>query len=391
MVAIVAFLQKSQNQAKVPKKERNFLFHVDLDCFFAAVEIREQPSLKGLPIIVGGDKESKRGVVTTCTYEARRFGVHSGMSIVDALKLCPESICLPRGNYLLYREVSDSVMSILSTYTDEFRCASIDEAYLNLTKIINKEFNGNPIPIAEEIKKEIFEIEGITCSIGIGSNTTIAKMATSQNKPNGITYIPKEHIKEFLKPLPVRRISGIGPKSAERLQKNHGVETIGQIMKLETEYEMIRKYGSLGKFFYRIISGEGRTKLKTNDYYGAQSISKGRTFYGYLEDGEPITAEKLLPKLIDQVHERLTKKSFRFKTVTLEIKLQNSFKNINKSRSFLAANDDKERINSTVFELLEEFRNTHKDEPIRKVAVRVSNFGKKDSNQKSITDFFSEK
>ncbi|MHA1556208.1 MAG: DNA polymerase IV [Candidatus Heimdallarchaeota archaeon] len=387
----MAILQKSPNQVMVPIQERNFLFHVDLDCFFAAVEVREQPSLKGLPVIVGGDKESKRGVVTTCTYEARKFGVHSGMSILEALNLCPESICIRRGNYSLYREVSDSVMAILSSYTEEFRCASIDEAYLNLTKIINEEFNGNPLPLAEEIKKEIFETEGITCSIGIGSNTTIAKMATSQNKPNGITFIPKEKIKGFLKPLPVRRISGIGPKSAEHLKQKHGVETIGQIMKLETEYEMIRKYGSLGKFFFRVISGEGRTTLKPNDYYGAKSISKGRTFYGYLEDGEPITAEKLLPKLIDQVHERLIKRFFRFKTVTLEIKLQNSFKNLNKSRSFLAANDDKERITSTVFELLEDFRNTHKDEPIRKVAVRVSNFEKRDSKQKSITDFFGEK
>ncbi len=384
-------LQKTQNQAMIPNKERNFLFHVDLDCFFAAVEVREQPSLKGLPVIVGGDKESKRGVVTTCTYEARKFGIHSGMSIVEALNLCPESICIKRGHYSLYREVSDSVMTILSSFTDEFRCASIDEAYLNLTKIINENFNGNPLPLAEEIKKEIFETEGITCSIGIGSNTTIAKMATSQNKPNGITYIPKENIKEFLKSLPVRRISGIGPKSAERLKEKHGVETIGQIMKLETEYEMIRKYGSLGKFFYRVISGEGRTTLKPNDYYGAKSISKGRTFYGYVEDGEPISAEKLLPKLIDQVHQRLTKRFFRFKTVTLEIKLQSNFKNINKSRSFLAANDDKERIASTVFEFLEEFRNTHKDETIRKVAVRVSNFEKRDSKQKSITDYFGEK
>lgn len=384
----MAVLQKPQNQVMVPNKVRNFLFHVDLDCFFAAVEVREQPSLKGFPVIVGGDKESKRGVVTTCTYEARKFGVHSGMSIVEALKLCPESICINRGHYSLYREVSDSVMTILSSYTDEFRCASIDEAFLNVTKIINEEFNGNPLPLAEEIKKEIFETEGITCSIGIGPNTTIAKMATSQNKPDGITYIPKEKIKEFLEPLPVRRISGIGPKSAEYLKKKHGVETLGQIMTLETEYEMIRKYGSLGKFFYRVITGEGRTSLTPNDYFGAKSISKGRTFYGYVEDGEPITAEKLLPKLIDQVHERLTKRFFRFKTVTLEIKLQNNFKNINKSRSFLAANDDKERITSTVFELLEEFRNTHKDEPIRKVAVRVSNFEKWDPNQKSIADYF---
>ena len=280
-------------------------------------------------------------------------------------------------------------MAILSSYTDEFRCASIDEAYLNLTKVINEKFNGNPLTLAEEIKKEIFDTEGITCSIGIGPNTTIAKMATSQNKPNGITYVPKEKIKEFLKPLPVRRISGIGPKSAESLKRKHGIEKIGQIMELETEFEMIRKYGSLGKFFYRVISGEGRTILKPNDYFGAKSISKGRTFYGYLEDdGEPITAEKLLPKLIDQVHERLMKRFFRFKTVTLEIKLQNNFKNLNRSRSFQAANDDKERITTTVFELLEDFRNTYKDEPIRKVAVRVSNFEKRDHQQKSLMDFF---
>lgn len=368
--------------------DKEFIFHVDLDCFFAAVEMREDPSLVGKPVIVGGDKETKRGVVTTCNYEARKFGIHSGMSAMKAIELCPEVICVQKGKYELYREVSDNVMTILSSYTEHFRSGSIDEAYLNLTQEVFQNHNGNPIPLAEEIKNEIYKAEKITCSIGIGPNTTIAKIATSQNKPNGVTYVPKEDIKKFLTPLPIRRISGIGPKTAERLKRKHDLETIGEIIALETEHAMIRKFGDLGKFFYRVISGEGRTIIKPNNSFGAKSISKGRTFYSSMRDGEPLTAEQIIPNLIDNVHERLTKKFFRFRTVTLEVRLQNGFKDINKSKSFLAANDDKERIIISINELLDEIRKTFPGEPIRKVAVRVSNFEKFDPNQKSITDYF---
>jgi DNA polymerase IV (DinB-like DNA polymerase) len=247
----------------VEKKEsllQEFIFHIDLDCFFASVELRERPALRGFPVVVGGNKETKKGVVLTCTYEAREFGIHSGMSILQAVQLCPDIICVgtSRG---LYKQISDNIMTILQSYTDEFRQASIDEAYLNLTSVVINDYNGNPLPLAQKIKDQIFEAEEITCSIGIGPNTTIAKMATSQNKPNGITFVPKERRKDFLQPLLVSRISGIGPKTATWLQEKHDITTIGQIMALETEYEMIREFNSLGKFFYKIISGKGRTSI----------------------------------------------------------------------------------------------------------------------------------
>ncbi|MFW9922974.1 MAG: DNA polymerase IV [Candidatus Thorarchaeota archaeon] len=382
-------MNEDKNQIQDIFEKRIFIFHVDLDCFFAAVEMREDPSLVGKPVMVGGNKETKRGVVCACNYEARKFGIHSGMSALKAIELCPDLICISRGHRELYSEVSDSVMEILSSYTDNIRSASIDEAYLDLTDIVNDQYNGNPILLAEEIKDEVFQTERITCSIGIGPNTTIAKMATSQNKPNGITYIPKENIKDFLTPLPLHRLIGIGKKSADAIKRKHGIETIGEIIKLETEYEMLRKFGRLGSFFFRVISGEGRTKIEPSNSFGAKSISRGNTFYGYTQDGEPVTAEKLLPKLIDDIHNRLTKRFFRFKTVTLEIKFQRGLRTVNKSKSFLAANDDKDRITITAFELLEEIKRIHKDEPIRKVAVRVSNFEKSDPLQKSIMDYFS--
>jgi DNA polymerase IV (DinB-like DNA polymerase) len=374
----------------VEKKEsllQEFIFHIDLDCFFASVELRERPALRGFPVVVGGNKETKKGVVLTCTYEAREFGIHSGMSILQAVQLCPDIICVgtSRG---LYKQISDNIMTILQSYTDEFRQASIDEAYLNLTSVVINDYNGNPLPLAQKIKDQIFEAEEITCSIGIGPNTTIAKMATSQNKPNGITFVPKERRKDFLQPLLVSRISGIGPKTATWLQEKHDITTIGQIMALETEYEMIRKFNSLGKFFYKIISGKGRTSIRPRDNYAAKSISNGRTFYGRKENGQVITPEKILNKMIDRVHKRLIDKKFRYKTITLEVKLQENLKIVSKSKSFLAANDDKERITTTAFELLEEFKRLK--QPIRKIAVRLSNFEKFDPKQKTMTDYFCE-
>ncbi|MBN1330522.1 MAG: DNA polymerase IV [Candidatus Heimdallarchaeota archaeon] len=367
---------------------RQFIFHVDLDCFFAAVEMREDPSLVGKPIMVGGDKETKRGIVTTCNYEARKFGVHSGMSAKEAIELCPEIICVRRGHYDLYRDVSDNIMAILSSYTEEFRSASIDEAYLNLTDIVEEEYNGYPIPLAEEIKNEIFEAEKITCSIGIGPNTTIAKIATGRNKPNGITYVPKQSIHCFLTPLSVSAISGIGPKTAESLKRKYNIEKIGQIIEIGSEHELIRKFGRLGSFFYKVVSGQGRTKIQPNSSFGVKSISKGSTFHGQMFDGEPVTIDMILPKLIDQVHDRLIKKTFRYKTVTLDVRFQDNFQNITRSRSFLAANDDIVRLKVAVYDMLEEINNDFNNAKIRKAAVRVSNFVKQDPQQKPITAYF---
>ncbi|NHJ47034.1 MAG: DNA polymerase IV [Asgard group archaeon] len=367
--------------------QRQFIFHVDLDAFYAAVEMREDPSLVGKPIIVGGNRETKRGVAVTCNYEARKYGIHSGMPTRKALELCPDLICVSR-NHSLYGEVSDNIMDILSSYTDQFRSASIDEAYLNLTSEIEEDYNGYPIPLAQEIQQEIYEKEKISSSIGIGPNTTIAKIATGQYKPKGITYVPSEAIKRFLTPLPLKKISGIGKKTYESIKRKHGIETIGQIIEIEDEHLMVRKFGRLGSFFYKVINGIGRTNIIPNNDFGRKSISKGRTFIGQKIDGEPVTADDILPGLINQVHERLTKRSFYFKTITLEARLQSNFQNLTRSKSFQTANDDKELITSTVFEILNGIKKDFNNPELRKVAVRVSNFIKKDTAQKSITDYF---
>lgn len=372
------------NTQKNNGSQQKYLFHVDLDCFFAAVEMRENPSLKGKPVLVGANKETKKGVVVTCNYQAREYGVHSGMSALEALTLCPEAICVSK-QYNLYGQVSENIMDILATYSNKFRKASIDEAYLDLTKKVNTQYQGNPIPLAQKIKEEIYAAEGITCSIGIGPTIAIAKMATAQNKPDGITYVQKKELKEFLSPLPASQVNGIGPKTAKKLKQKHSIETIGEIIALGTKYKMIRKLGELGDFFYQLISGEGRTTVQPKDSQATKSISKGKTFYGQSPNGELLTAEKVLPRLINHVHKRLVKKKFRFKTVTLEVRFQNDFKTIRKSRSFLAANNKKERITKASFALLQEIKRTNK--PIRKVTLRLSNFMKHDPKQKSIADY----
>ncbi|MEA2069896.1 MAG: DNA polymerase IV [Asgard group archaeon] len=381
----MAQMETARSQGKNTASETIFIYHVDLDCFFASIEMRENPALRKIPLIVGGDKKTRKGVVLTCNYKAREYNIHSGMSVREALRLCPSAICVSKHRHL-YKPVSEKVMNILSRYSDNFRQTSIDEAYLDLTNEVLNQYNGNPLVLAQEIKKTVYLQEGITCSIGVGPNTTIAKMATSQNKPNGITVVSLDTLADFLQPLSVQSISGIGPKTAKMLKEKYGIETIGQIMRHSTKYELIRKFGRLGLFFYRIITGQGRTTINPKTSHEIKSISKGKTFFGKLKNGHPISEYKLLRDLTENVHQRLIEKNLRYKTVTLEVKFQENLKTVSKSKTFLSANDDKNRIQNTVSKFLKDLSQPGK--PIRKLAVRVSNLENFDPYQKRLSAFF---
>jgi DNA polymerase IV (DinB-like DNA polymerase) len=207
------------------RKER-IVCHVDMDHFFSAIEIREKPQYKGKPVVVGADpKEGNgRGVVTTCNYQARKYGLHSGMPITRAWFLCPGAVYL-QPNFTLYQNVSNKIMFILRRYATKFQQWGIDEGFLDVSNI--KDYPEAKI-LARNIKDELLRKVNLTCSIGIGPNKLVAKMASEYDKPDGLTIVRPEKTEDFLFPLPVRKMLWIGKKTEEKLN-NLGIKTIGEL------------------------------------------------------------------------------------------------------------------------------------------------------------------
>ena len=216
---------------------------VDLDAFFASVEQLDHPAWRGKPVIVGGDAE-KHGVVSTASYEARTFGVHSAMPASQACKLCPHAIWAP-GRYDRYKEVSNQVMAILRDETPHVQQVSIDEAFLVVTPTrVNRE---HPVLVALRIQRRV-EALGVTCSVGVGTSKTVAKIASDMDKPRGLTVVYPGTERQFLDPLPIRVMSGIGKATEEKL-RHRGIETLGQLV-LEGQPRLERLFGKNGCTMY---------------------------------------------------------------------------------------------------------------------------------------------
>ena len=218
-------LTKTRNDCN--QTSHRVILHIDLDAFFASIEEANHPELKGRPIIVGADpKQGKgRGVVSTCNYEARKFGLHSAMPISNAWKLCPEAAYLPV-NMPLYEEVSKRIINILKPIADRLEQVSIDEAFLDISHKIADLKEAQTL--AKEIKSIIMDRESLTCSIGIGPNKLVAKIASDHRKPNGLTIVSKNDVRKFLAPLNVEKLGGIGSKTKERLN-SIGIKTIDNL------------------------------------------------------------------------------------------------------------------------------------------------------------------
>ncbi len=211
------------------EKER-FIFHLDMDHFYTAVEERERPEIRGKPVIVGADPKGGkgRGVVSTSNYVARKVGVRSGMPISQAWRLCPEAVYLPP-NFPLYIKVSDEIMAIARRYAGKFEQWGIDEAFLDVTGKVSDYVEAEAL--ACQIKQEIKEKESLTCSIGVGPNKLVAKVASDFQKPDGLTVVRDEEVEVFLAPLPVRKLLWVGRKTEAKL-KALGVNTIGDLATL---------------------------------------------------------------------------------------------------------------------------------------------------------------
>lgn len=342
--------------------------HVDMDSFFTSCEEIRRPELKGKPIVVGADpkKGKGRGVVSTASYEARKYGVKSGMPISIAYRKCPSCIFLPV-DYEYYLEVSKKIMNELKKYTTKIEIASIDEAYLDLSEADNYE---NAKEIAERIKSEIKK-QGLTCSIGIGPNKLIAKIASDYKKPDGLTVVEPDKVNEFLRPLNIRAIPGIGPKTSEFL-KRKGIEIIAQLQELTLD-ELKQMFGKFGEEIYKYARGIDESELITE--YIPKSFSREYTFEEDTDDLDQIN--KILDFIADELEEEIKQVRFLFRTITLKIRFKD-FETHTVSKTMKEYSSKKEDIKRIGKQLLIRFYPFEKK--IRLIGLRVSNL--KDINEK---------
>lgn len=352
------------------------ILHVDMDSFYASVEQREHPSYKGQPVVVGSDPKGGhgRGVVSTCSYEARAFGIHSGMPISRAYKLCPDAIFVPV-DMALYKEVSRSIMELLRSFADRFQQVSVDEAYLDISESAGS--LPEAVEIAKIIKTLVKEREGLTCSIGIAPNKTTAKIASDLDKPDGLTVVEPGREAGFLDPLEVRRLPGIGSRNEEILA-GMDIRTIGQLARCELDL-LVRIFGKWGARMHQLAHGidEGEVAQGTE----SKSISKEHTFQVDTSDTEQLYAS--LDIIAEQVHRALTRQGFSFRTVGVKIR-QEDFITYTRARTLDIHTRDLDIIKRESRELSREFFDGRK---IRLLGIKLSNLSSSKMIQTTLDRF----
>ncbi|HEX8653644.1 MAG TPA: DNA polymerase IV [Allosphingosinicella sp.] len=296
------------------------IIHVDMDAFYASVEQRDDPELRGKPLAVGG---GVRGVVAAASYEARRFGVRSAMPSVTAKRRCPDLVFV-KPRFDAYRAVSNQIRAIFADYTPHVEPLSLDEAYLDVTRDLKG--IGIATSIAEEIRARIRAETGLTASAGVSYNKFLAKLASDQNKPDGLCVVPPTRGEAFVAPLPVKRFHGIGPKTAERMARL-GIET-GADLRAQSRAFLEHHFGSSGDYYWNLARGICHREVRADRPY--KSVSAEDTFLEDLSDGDRLLAE--LDRIGRHVWERIEKKGLAGRTVTLKVKYRD-FRIVTRARS----------------------------------------------------------
>jgi DNA polymerase-4 len=338
------------------------ILHIDMDAFFAAVEEKRNPDLKGKPVVIGGMGDpSKRGVVSTANYEARKFGVHSALPLRTAYKLCPQAVFLPV-DYEAYEAASRQFKSVLLSITSIIEDVGIDEAYLD----ISDETAGNEV-IVEKIKSGILGKTGLTCSIGIAPNKLLAKIASDMQKPNGLTVFTGGDIEKKLWPMPIRKLYGIGPKTEEHL-KAIKVETIGELAALSMDI-LIRRFGvSYGQYLYEAARGMDESPLVTQ--WEPKSFSRETTFQIDVKDWQVIA--KTIAELTKEVVTDLVRKGYSARTITLKIRFDD-FRTITRGTTIQEYSASEDVIRRAAFACLKRIDLKRK---VRLIGIRVTNLEK---------------
>jgi DNA polymerase-4 len=334
------------------------IIHIDMDAFYASVEQLDNPELRGKPLAVGGSET--RGVVSAASYEARKFGVRSAMSGVQAKRNCPNLIFV-RPRFERYNEISKKIRAIFHEYTDLVEPLSLDEAYLDVTQ--NKKGNPSATLIAQEIRKKIFDEVGLTASAGISVNKFVAKVASDYNKPNGQKTVNPEEVEEFLEKLDIRKFYGIGKVTADRMY-HLGIFT-GKDLKEKSAEFLEEHFHKSGLYFYNIVRGIHNSQVKPNRT--TKSVAAEHTFNENLTS-EIFMMEKL-ERIASELENRLKKHNISGKTVTLKIKYSD-FTTQTRSKTLPYFISDKGLLLETAKELL--FQERMKDS-VRLLGISLNN------------------
>ena len=337
------------------------IIHLDMDAFFASVEVREHPELVGLPVVVGGSSKT-RGVVAAANYEARKFGIHSAMPMLQASRLCPDLRILPV-NMPLYVSVSKQIHDIFNRYTPDIEPLSLDEAFLDVSGSIK--LFGSAAEIAKRIKNEIKQELQLIVSAGVAPNKFVAKIASDIDKPNGFVVVEENETQQFLDPLPVKRIWGVGKKTEQQLH-NYGITTIKDL-RMQSERWLIDRFGKQGDHIYRLANGLDKREVISDAK--AKSISSENTFIEDISDTESLIA--YLSQLTEQVTARLREKERKGKTVNIKVRFHD-FTTIIRSKSLPEATNQTEKIWQVARVL---FNSAIKESPFRQPAVRLLGVG----------------
>jgi DNA polymerase IV (DinB-like DNA polymerase) len=347
-------------------EKKRIIFHIDMDHFYTAVEEREHAEYKNKPVIVGADpkKGKGRGVVSTSNYEARKAGVRSGLPISRAWKLCPEAIYLSP-NFSLYIRVSNEIMEIARKYADKFEQWGIDEAFLDVTARVKDYTEAEALAL--KLKHEVKEKEHLTCSIGIGPNKLIAKIASDYHKPDGLTMVKGNEAEAFLAPLPVRKLLWVGRKTESKL-KNIGITTIGELARYDPTVLSV-KFGVMGTQMHLSARGIDYSEVETRTE--VKSISHEITFEDDIDEAQ--LALKALDMLAEEVAKEVVEKKLFFKTVTVKIRYEN-FETHTRSKTLSYIANRSQDLQKTARKLLNPY--LAKNRKIRLIGLRASSFVK---------------
>jgi DNA polymerase IV (DinB-like DNA polymerase) len=363
----------SNRNVSMRKPDQRIILHLDMDSFYASVEVQERPELRGKPVVIGADPRhgKGRGVVSTCSYEARAFGIRSAMPISQAFALCPHAIFLPP-DFARYSQASSEVMSILRSCGFRFQQVSIDEAFLDVTPLGN-------FPAAREfsagIKKTILARLGLTCSIGVAPGKVVAKIASDFNKPDGLTVVEPGDMDGFLAPLRVRKIPGIGKKSESELFEI-GIRTIGDLAAYDI-HALVARFGQGMVYLHDVARGIDTSEVEERD--GIKSVSRETTFDTDTSDPQVISVT--MATLAGEVHRSLVEENLRFKTLTVKVRYQ-GFITKTKARTMSHFTNDERILRTTAHKLLSEIVDARK---IRLIGLRLSSFDTLDTRQTTLS------
>lgn len=331
--------------------------HVDMDAFYVSVELLRRPELRGKPVIVGPVDPSFRGVVMTASYEARQFGVHSALPMVVARRRCPQATIVPR-DMEAYRRASEQVMEVFREFSDLVEVVGLDEAYVDLSAC------PAPKTRARQLKRQVLERTGLTCSIGLGPNRLIAKIASDLDKPDGLCVLPRERFLEVIGDRPARIIPGVGPRTEERLG-GAGVETVAQLAAADVERLGDLLGANHAEGLCRRAAGYGSSQVAVERE--RKSESRERTFH--FDETDPDVMREALARMAHEVADHLREQGIKGRTVTMKIRLA-PFRTFTRSRTLPGPTGDGEAVAAAALGLFAAFEC---DASVRLLGVGVSN------------------